>query len=50
MLQEIQNRREISTISYNKLKHITRGFSPDNKTKKEILIKYKEFEQIFNNL
>jgi hypothetical protein len=38
MLQEIQNYREISAISYNKLKHITRNLSPDNKTKKKILV------------
>jgi hypothetical protein len=50
VLQEIQNYREISTISYNKLEHTTRGPSPDGKTKKKILIKYKEFERMFNNL
>jgi hypothetical protein len=38
MSQEIQSRREISTISYNKLGHTTRGFLPDNKTEKEILV------------
>jgi hypothetical protein len=50
MLQEIQGRREVSAISYNKLEHITRGPSPDNKTKKEILIEYRKFERMFNNL
>jgi hypothetical protein len=38
MLQEIQNYKEISATSYNKLKYTTRGPSPDSKTKKEILI------------
>jgi hypothetical protein len=38
MLQEIQNYKEISTISYNKLGYTTRGFSLNNKTKKEILV------------
>jgi hypothetical protein len=38
MLQETQNYRQVSAISYNKLEHITRGFSPDGKTKKEILV------------
>jgi hypothetical protein len=38
MLQEIQNYREVSAISYNKLGHTTRGLSLDNKIKKEILI------------
>jgi hypothetical protein len=38
MLQETQNRREISIISYNKLGHITRDLLPDSKTKKKILI------------
>jgi hypothetical protein len=44
MLQETQNYREISAISYNKLGYTTRGFSLDSKTEKEILIQYKEFE------
>jgi hypothetical protein len=48
--REIQGRREISAIYYNKLRHITRGPLPDGKTKKEILVEYKKFEQIFNNL
>jgi hypothetical protein len=38
MLQEIQSRKEISTISYNKLGYTTRGLLPDNKPKKEILV------------
>jgi hypothetical protein len=38
MLREIQNYKEISIISYNKLKHTTRGFLLDNKTEKEILV------------
>jgi hypothetical protein len=38
MSQEIQDYREVSTISYNKLGHTTRGFSLDGKTEKEILI------------
>jgi hypothetical protein len=38
ILQEIQDYKKISTISYNKLGHTTRNFSPDSKTKKEILI------------
>jgi hypothetical protein len=38
MLQETQNYREISATSYNKLGHTTRGFLPDNKTKKKILV------------
>jgi hypothetical protein len=38
MLQEIQGRREISTTSYNKLGHVTRGLSPDSKAEKEILV------------
>jgi hypothetical protein len=38
MLREIQDYREVSAISYNKLKHTTQGFSPDSKTKKKILI------------
>jgi hypothetical protein len=37
-LQEIQNYKEISATSYNKLRHTTRDFLPDNKTKKKILI------------
>jgi hypothetical protein len=48
--QEIQNYREISAISYNKPGYTTRDPSPDSKTKKEILIQYKKFEQIFNDL
>jgi hypothetical protein len=38
MLQEIQGHREISTASYNKLGHTTRGFLPDDKTEKKILV------------
>jgi hypothetical protein len=38
MSREIQNRREISITSYNKLEYITRGPLPDSKTEKEILI------------
>jgi hypothetical protein len=38
MLREIQNYREISTISYNKLGHIIQGFLLDSKTEKEILV------------
>jgi hypothetical protein len=38
MSQEIQDRKEISTISYNKPRHTTRGPLLDSKTKKEILI------------
>jgi hypothetical protein len=38
MLQETQNHREISTTSYNKLRHATRNLLPDSKTKKEILV------------
>jgi hypothetical protein len=38
VLQEIQNYKEISAISYNKLRHTTRGFLPNSKTEKEILI------------
>jgi hypothetical protein len=38
MLREIQSRKEVSTTSYNKLGHATRGFLPDGKTKKEILV------------
>jgi hypothetical protein len=38
MSQEIQGRKEISAISYNKLEYTTRGPSPDSKTKKEILV------------
>jgi hypothetical protein len=38
MLQEIQNRREVSATSYNKLKHTTQGPSPDNKAEKKILV------------
>jgi hypothetical protein len=38
MLQEIQNRREISTTSYNKPGYTTRSLSPDGKTEKEILV------------
>jgi hypothetical protein len=38
MLLETQGRREISAISYNKLGHVTRGFLPDNKTEKKILV------------
>jgi hypothetical protein len=38
MSQEIQNYREVSTTSYNKLKHTTRGFLLNGKTEKEILI------------
>jgi hypothetical protein len=36
--REIQGRREVSTISYNKLGYITQSFLPDNKAKKEILV------------
>jgi hypothetical protein len=36
MLREIQDYREISAISYNKLGHTTQGSSPDGKAKKEI--------------
>jgi hypothetical protein len=50
MSQEIQGRKEISVISYNKPGHTTQGLSPDSKTEKEILIEYKKFERIFNNL
>jgi hypothetical protein len=38
MSQEIQGRKEVSAISYNKLGHITQGLSPDNKTEKKILV------------
>jgi hypothetical protein len=38
MLQEIQNYREISTISYNKLGYTTQGLLPDGKAEKEILV------------
>jgi hypothetical protein len=50
VLQEIQGRRKINAISYNKLGHITRGLLPDSKAKKKILVKYKKFERIFNNV
>jgi hypothetical protein len=38
MSQEIQGYREISATSYNKLGHATQSPSPDNKTKKKILV------------
>jgi hypothetical protein len=38
MLREIQGRKEISTIFYNKSKYITRGLLPDSKAKKKIPI------------
>jgi hypothetical protein len=38
VLQETQGYRKISIISYNKPGHTTRGFLPDGKTKKEILV------------
>jgi hypothetical protein len=38
MLQEIQDRRKVSAISYNKLGHATRGPLPDGKAEKEILV------------
>jgi hypothetical protein len=38
MLREIQNYKEISATSYNKLGHATRGPLLDSKTKKEILV------------
>jgi hypothetical protein len=38
MLQETQSYREISAISYNKLRHATQSLLLDNKTKKKILI------------
>jgi hypothetical protein len=38
MLQETQDYKEISATSYNKLGYTTRGFLPDNKTEKKILI------------
>jgi hypothetical protein len=38
MLQEAKNHKEISTISYNKLGHATRGLLLDSKAEKEILV------------
>jgi hypothetical protein len=38
MLREIQNRKEVSAISYNKLKYITQGFLPDGKAENKILV------------
>jgi hypothetical protein len=35
MLQKIQDRREISTTSYNKLGYTTRGLLLDSKTEKK---------------
>jgi hypothetical protein len=38
MSREIQGRKEISAISYNKLRHVTRSPLLDSKIKKKILI------------
>jgi hypothetical protein len=38
MLQEVQNYREVSATSYNKLGHIIQSLLLDNKTKKNILV------------
>jgi hypothetical protein len=50
MLQEIQDCRKVSATSYNKPGHTTQGPLLDSKTEKEILVEYKKFKRIFNNL
>jgi hypothetical protein len=38
MSREIQDRKEISAIFYNKLRHATRDPLPDSKAEKNILV------------
>jgi hypothetical protein len=38
MSQKAKDRKKVSTISYNKLGHTTRGLLLDNKAEKKILV------------